>query len=83
MTLDRTPPKPERGLRYNLPFNFATFDHLRDRLHPQRQERANGGERRIVLACWHCNWLRSVRRLAVNIDEQRCRSGHANLVGRS
>ncbi len=33
--------------------NLATFEHLDDRLSPERGK--HPGERRVVLACWECN----------------------------
>jgi hypothetical protein len=35
--------------------NWATIDHLRCRLHPQRHEPNPKAEQRTVLACWKCN----------------------------
>jgi hypothetical protein len=42
--------------KVRLPQNLATLEHLDSRLSPERGK--HNGERRIVLACAHCNHLR-------------------------
>lgn len=79
MTLDRAPVVRLLGRRNNLPANFATFEHLRDRFHPGRTEPANG-ERRIVLACWRCNGERARKSEKENLAEQRRRSGRGVIT---
>lgn len=63
------------GIRVKRPpRNLATIDHLRDRFHPERQVPANG-DKRWVLACWLCNFLRGeARQKQRSIEELRERS---------
>ena len=57
--------------------NWATIDHLRSRLHPDRHEpKQSPHERRSVLACWQCNGRRNNFEMdAVGIDVIRESSG--------
>jgi hypothetical protein len=70
-------PSPEQnGHHFD---NEATLDHLRTRFDDDRQEPCRGGERRIVLSCYRCNWLRGrAREAMVPIEEKRTRAKHHN-----
>ncbi len=66
--LGRCAPRP--------PDNQATIDHLRFRLHPQRQEPNPQMEERTVLSCWKCNNDRNREEMkAVGIEKIQESSG--------
>lgn len=54
--------------------NWATIEHLRSRLDPNRGEKPKQGEVRRVLCCWRCNNDRNNQELIEKIDIQRQRS---------
>jgi hypothetical protein len=59
-----------------MPPTLATIDHLRDRLHPDRNVETKNQEQRWVLACWKCNNDRGQQRVAEQpIEELWRRSG--------
>src|SRR5690242_8640627 len=61
----------------NAPPNTGTMEHLRDRFHPQRTERNQNREQRLVLACRECNERRgAANQAAAGIEELRQRSGY-------
>ena len=65
-----------------IPPDLATIDHLRSRLHPNRQEPACG-QQRLVMACSACNNKRGAAELiSLPIEEVRERSqqGHRSQV---
>lgn len=49
---------PPRNARSGFKANYATLDHLRTRLDPNRRDPNNNNEERSVLACLNCNCLR-------------------------
>jgi hypothetical protein len=51
----------------------ATLDHLRARHHPGRREPARPDERRIVLACMHCNSTRDAAEQRLHLGEEAVR----------
>lgn len=63
------------GHQGKQPEDLATIEHLRDRLHPERQAPLIGVEQRQVLACRKCNNLVGAERYkALPIEEQRERA---------
>jgi|SRR5688572_2867262 len=77
LTLDGNP-----NGRGPVPENFATLDHLRSRLHPERQTPNPNCEERIVLACPTCNQKRSTEETrALSKEELWRRSGAYPGVG--
>lgn len=67
-----------RKRQIKLRQDAATIEHLRSRLHPNRQEPAHG-DVRWVLACHKCNHQRGREdEAALSIDELHKRSGHAS-----
>lgn len=63
---------------------WATLEHLRDRLHPLRNDGNPNFEARWVIACWKCNHDRGRENLiALPIEERRQRSqaGHERNRG--
>lgn len=69
---------PRRFSNYPL---RATLEHLRSRLHPERQEPVSNGEQRIVLACNECNQAQNIKEMAgLSLEElwERSKKGHNN-----
>ena len=65
---------PKKGPS-KLPEDMATIEHLRSRLHPNRQEAPQNGEKRIDIACRKCNNEQgAIEQAEVPLEELRRRS---------